>query len=125
MRKRCTNPKSKSFQDYGARGITVCERWSDYSNFLDDMGERPPYMTIERKDNDKGYSPDNCIWATRAVQNRNKRNSHFITHEGKTQTLLEWSREVGIHHVTILRRISKGMTPSEALTIPAKGGIHA
>lgn len=74
MRQRCNNPKSPDFENYGGRGITVCERWQDFAAFMADMGERPsPAHTLERENNDKGYGPDNCIWATRDIQARNRR----------------------------------------------------
>jgi hypothetical protein len=74
MLQRCNNPNSSSYQDYGGRGITVCERWQKFENFFEDMGERLySNLTIERVDNSKGYSPDNCVWADKFVQARNKR----------------------------------------------------
>ena len=74
MWQRCTNPKHKSYEGYGARGITVCDRWKSFENFYADMGERPSKnLSIERRDNDKGYEPGNCYWATWKEQNLNKR----------------------------------------------------
>ncbi len=71
---RCTNPKHPKHKDYGGRGITVCRRWLKFENFLADMGEKPaPRMSVERTNNDKGYSPSNCIWATNKVQANNRR----------------------------------------------------
>ena len=73
MMQRCTNPNSDWYHCYGGRGITVCEEWKDFRNFLRDMGERPAGLSLERINNDKGYSPDNCKWATTSEQNANKR----------------------------------------------------
>lgn len=75
MIRRCTDPKDSHYPRWGGRGITVCDRWRQFPNFLADMGERPPGMTLERKDNDRGYEPDNCEWASWAVQARNKRST--------------------------------------------------
>lgn len=73
MIQRCTNPNTKQFSDYGGRGITVCERWMTFANFLADMGQPPKGNTIERRNNDLGYTPENCEWATRKKQQRNRR----------------------------------------------------
>ena len=73
MRQRCSNPKNTHFKHYGGRGITVCERWKKFDNFLADMGEAPPDLEIDRKNNDGNYEPDNCRWATRSQQMKNIR----------------------------------------------------
>jgi hypothetical protein len=73
MRNRCNNPRAPRYKDYGGRGIAVCKRWDKFQNFLADMGERPPGTTLDRKNNDRGYSKRNCRWATPAEQSSNKR----------------------------------------------------
>lgn len=73
MHQRCRSPKSRSYADYGGRGITVCPEWNDFKQFLIDMGPRPPGLTLDRVDNDIGYHPDNCRWATASQQASNKR----------------------------------------------------
>lgn len=73
MKQRCTNPNNKSFAGYGARGITICDRWMAFENFYADMGDRPEGYTLDRISNDRGYEPDNCRWATHAEQRRNQR----------------------------------------------------
>jgi hypothetical protein len=73
MRVRCSNPNSRNYKWYGARGVTVCERWSSFENFLADMGERPEGRTLDRINNDLGYEPGNCRWATPKEQIANQR----------------------------------------------------
>lgn len=70
---RCTNPNAINYERYGGRGITVCDRWRKFENFLEDMGEPSPGLTIDRLDNDKGYSKENCAWRTPTEQARNRR----------------------------------------------------
>lgn len=117
---RCYNPKDTSFDHYGGRGIVVCERWREsFNNFYADMGPCPsPEHSIERQDNDGPYSPANCIWATREVQANNKRTSLYLEVAGRRQTLAQWSRECGLTHSAILRRLQSGWTAKDAVTLP-------
>ena len=73
MRARCNNPGHPQYSDYGGRGITICDRWNDFSLFVEDMGERPDGHTLDRKENDGNYEPSNCCWATKPQQQRNRR----------------------------------------------------
>ncbi len=105
---RCHNPKSKRYAEWGGRGIKVCERWRhSFENFLADMGLKPTKRhTIDRHpDNDGDYCPENCRWATNKEQCNNKRNNHLITFRGKTQTLMQWSEELGINYGTLADRL--------------------
>lgn len=118
---RCTNPNVANWMDYGGRGITVCDRWLKYENFITDMGKRPTQKhSIERIDNDAGYSPGNCRWATRPEQAKNKRNNHVIELFGRSQHLAEWAREYGISHTLILSRLRAGWTEEDSVTKPAR-----
>jgi hypothetical protein len=117
MRQRCENPRNKHFYNYGARGIIVCKRWMKFANFISDMGSRPfAGATIERKDNDGPYSPENCRWATRAEQQRNRRNNVKLTINGETAVLKDWAARHGISPVTVAARLRRGMDPLQALT---------
>ncbi|MGY8988455.1 MAG: hypothetical protein ACKVG7_07840, partial [Flavobacteriales bacterium] len=111
------------YDGYGGRGISVCDRWRDsFENFLADMGERPSNEhSIDRKDNDGNYEPDNCRWATKKEQGRNRRSNRILTFNNKTQTLIEWSEELGISSAVIRQRIkASGWSIEEALTTPAR-----
>jgi hypothetical protein len=123
LKDRCHNEKSSSYDGYGGRGISVCDRWRDsFENFLADMGERPSKEhSIDRKDNDGNYEPDNCRWATKKEQGRNRRSNRILTFNNKTQTLIEWSEELGISSAVIRQRIkASGWSIEEALTTPAR-----
>lgn len=80
MKRRCLNPRSDSYKKYGARGIKVCERWMDFQNFFKDMGERPLHTTLDRKNSNGHYEPDNCRWADIYTQNRNRSIHHGTGH---------------------------------------------
>lgn len=114
---RCENPDNEAFKDYGGRGISVCEEWHDFNVFYRDMGDPPPKMTIERKDNSLGYSKDNCHWATRRIQANNRRSNKHITFRGKTMTQAEWERELGLRPGRIYDRLYKGWSLERALTV--------
>lgn len=119
LRTRCNNPKNAAFANYGGRGITVCARWSKFENFLADMGERPEGLSLERRDNDLGYSPDNCYWATRKEQAVNRRTSVFVEINGVTRCFAEWAAVYGIDKKTANRRYKKhGWEVVRALTTP-------
>jgi hypothetical protein len=105
MRKRCLNKATNGYKNYGGRGIKVCDRWNDYTKFLSDMGEAPPGKSIDRIDNDGEYSPKNCRWADKQTQANNTRSNIFIRFNGKTLTLKQWSRELGMPYGMLWQRI--------------------
>jgi hypothetical protein len=117
MRNRCESPKNNSYERYGGRGIKVCERWKEsFLNFYEDMGQRPsPSHSIERNDNDGDYEPGNCRWATDKEQCRNRRSTVMLTHNGRTQSMLDWADELGINRYTIMRRWQRGFTVEQIL----------
>lgn len=118
---RCTNSNVKNWHDYGGRGITVCEEWLRYENFIEDMGIRPSIKhSLERRDNDAGYNKENCYWATRMEQAKNKRNNRWIEIDGETKHLAEWSRHFGICHSLAISRVSRGWTWKDALSKPPR-----
>lgn len=123
---RCTNPRNPKYPRYGARGITVCERWrSDFVNFLADMGECPPALTIDRINNDGNYEPGNCRWATRKEQQNNRSACHYLTLNGETLTVTEWTVRLGICHNTILDRIEKDWPIERVLSSRRFNGTNA
>lgn len=120
MKTRCYNVKGVSYHRYGARGITVCDKWiNDFAAFFKDMGTRPsPKHSLERKENNLGYSPENCLWATRDVQANNKRSSVRITYKGVTKTRKQWANFFGVNHTTFKNRLKRGIPFEEAKIRP-------
>ena len=105
MMKRCCVPNTEGFDNYGGRGIKVCDRWKDFENFYSDMGDRPPGKTLDRINVDDDYSPENCRWVTWKEQARNKRNSRKETHNGQEKPISEWAEIYGITYATLWRKL--------------------
>lgn len=103
MWSRCTNPNATHYHNYGGRGITICSRWRRFEAFLADMGPCPEGLTLERKDNEKGYSPDNCRWATLLEQARNKRNNVRVILNNKEMILSDAIKALGSTYKRIRR----------------------
>ena len=118
MIQRTTQPNNPAYSNYGKRGIVVCERWRTFAHFLADMGERPAGMTLERNDNDREYSPENCKWASRKEQMRNTRVNRLLTINGKTQCVSAWAEGAGIKHHTLRARLRLGWPIEKALSQP-------
>jgi hypothetical protein len=118
MIQRCENPKGSGYERYGAIGISVCDRWHKFENFLEDMGPRPVGLTLDRRDNKMGYSPNNCRWATPLEQGRNRKTNLEIVFNGKTQCLTSWADEFGIKECTLTKRLRLGWSMDRALTTP-------
>lgn len=115
---RCNNPKSQEFHNYGARGISVCQRWHQFAGFYADMGDPRDGLSLERIDNSKGYCKENCCWATLAQQMRNTRQNRNLTFHGRTQCLMDWATETGIGYGTLEGRLRLGWSIEQALTAP-------
>lgn len=116
MRRRCNNKSRKSAKNYSLKGITVCEEWNDYLTFKEwamSNGYNDD-LTIERKDNSKGYNPNNCCWIPKSEQSRNRTTNHYITYNGKTQTLTEWALELNIKRTTLSNRLRNGWSVEKA-----------
>lgn len=120
MKYRCNNPNHSYYRDYGARGITVCGEWEKYENFRDwalSNGYQND-LTIDRIDNDKGYSPENCRWITMKKQSNNRRTNRVIECNGEKHTLSEWSEIVGVCVGTLWDRLKNGWSTERALFEP-------
>jgi hypothetical protein len=123
MRSRCRNPNHRGFKNYGGRGITVCERWEEFSAFEHDMGPRPDGLMLDRADNNGPYSPENCRWATRKEQNSNRRNCIYVDCDGDRVTLKEFCRRKSLPYRPIVKRIQDRNWPvGLALSVPVGSG---
>jgi len=119
MRQRCRDPNATSYPNYGARGITVCTRWGRFENFIEDMGEPPEGASIERRNNDKGYTPANCYWATRKEQAANTRTNRYVSVGTLRLHVAQWGRESGVSEATIRKRSDGGWPPEAAVLLPS------
>jgi len=120
MRSRCSKPKNPAYRHYGGRGISVCERWDKFENFLEDMGTPPDGFSIERIDNSKSYSPDNCKWGDWFEQANNTRKNVFIEYKGEKKTIAQWAKQLNIHHATLTGRYNSGWSPEDIISVPVK-----
>lgn len=121
MRQRCLYPTCKEYKYYGARGITICERWDDFRSFVEDVGTKPSSLhSLDRKDNNGNYEPDNVRWATKKEQMNNTRFNVFLEFNGERLTIKQWSERTGIKYETLRGRIrsKKNLSIEAILTIP-------
>jgi len=127
-RQRCNNKNGRDYKRYGARGIYMCDRWSTFDLFLEDMGPRPSTKhQLDRIDNDGPYSPENCRWAKAKIQARNKRNNVWIFFDGQKKSLPEWAEKINIPTEVLRHRIFiRNWIVERALTTPLikRGGSY-
>lgn len=120
MKQRCDCPNRPKYEHYGGRGISYDPKWSEFENFLKDMGERPFGMSLDRIDIDGNYNRENCRWSTQYEQNINRRDTSMLTYNGITKPRIEWAKEFNINHETLRKRLRVGLSVEEALTRPVK-----
>lgn len=135
LKQRCYNPKSTFYKNYGGRGITVCDEWLNsemydgrstkgwiaFKNWALSNGYADD-LTIDRIDNSKGYCPENCHWVTMRTQQNNRRSNRLVTYKGKTQSLVNWCRELNLNYDTIKCRIRRNWTVEKAFE--TKSGVY-
>src|SRR5450631_1787951 len=115
---RCNNENDKQYVDYGGRGIHICERWISFKNFLEDMGKKPsPQYSIDRIDNELGYSKENCRWSTAKTQANNRRSNKYLVVDGVKKTLMEWSEHYQLSYSMIQDRLRDGWSDEDAVKI--------
>jgi hypothetical protein len=110
MLERCSNKNHRAYKNYGARGITVCDRWlNSFENFLEDMGEKPSSKhSLDRIDNNGNYEPSNCRWVDNKTQSTNQRTNLKIKYKGETKCLSRWAKHLNIKYNTLYARIKRG-----------------
>jgi len=118
---RCNNPNHKQYKDYGGRGIIVCKRWLKFENFLEDIGEIPKGLTLDRINNNGSYSLENCKLSTMKEQQRNTRRTKNFIFRNKTQCLKDWAKELKINYDTLWYRINKLKWSTEKAFITSVG----
>lgn len=116
---RCKQKNDRKFATYGAAGITVCDEWATFAGFLKDMGERPAGHTLDRCDGSKGYSKDNCRWATPKEQANNMRSNVFLEYDGLRLTITQWAEKLQLSWGCIGARLSRGL-PIDQVLFPGK-----
>lgn len=127
MKQRCENTNKDAYKNYGARGILVCEEWSNSFTAFEEWSINNGYnekLTIDRIDNNKGYSPENCRWATRKEQSNNTRKNCLLEYKGEKRTLTEWGRIMNIDRNVLKKRIYAGWSVEKALETPVKKKKH-
>jgi hypothetical protein len=124
LRNRCNNPKSRDYQNYGGRGIAVCERWSSFENFLADMGRRPSRRhSVERNHVNGDYEPGNCCWATDKQQQNNKRGNIYILIRGERLTLRETCDRFEVEYKLVWGRMRRGWSLVDAMSLPRANNV--
>lgn len=119
MKQRCLNPNAPDYPNYGGRGIGVCSRWKDsYTNFYNDVGERPEGKSLDRIDNSKGYEPNNCKWSTATEQQENRRTNPRVVYNGHEITVVSLAKEIGIPAKILIWRLNNCWGIDRAVNTP-------
>jgi len=120
MKRRCTSTGRDNSKWYSDKGIIYCSRWDDFSLFKEDMGDRPTGYTLDRIDNNKGYSKENCRWSSKKTQSRNQERRKLYTYKGESKLLVEWCELLGLTFWSLSRRVALGWTIEEAIEVPIR-----
>ena len=127
MKRRCYQKQNKRWKKYGGRGIKLCPEWLDNFQAFFDWSMANGYadsLTIDRINMDGDYSPENCRWADMVQQANNRSNNHYITYQGETKTMMEWSKVLGMSYTTLRKRINSGWDVDDAFNRPIGGGVR-